>query len=80
MQNTLHYFCKALGWQGGTIHQARERFAVASIQEMDKICGVLVDNSRDISDLREVQYFLAKRNDAHGLHIRALNATKSLSY
>ena len=68
MNTTLYYFCQALGWQGGTIHQAKERFAVASISEMDRVCNVLVSNMSDISDLETAQYFTQKRLEAIRLH------------
>ena len=68
MKTTLECFCDAVGWQGGTIHQARERFAVASQKEMDKICGYLSANISDISDPREALYFTNKRMEAIGLH------------
>lgn len=68
----LEMFCKCLDWQGGTIHQAKQRFAVASQKEMDTICGYLVDNISIISDLDTLQYFTRKRLEANNLTIRAM--------
>ena len=68
----LELFCKYLGWQGGTIHQAKKHFAIASINEMDSICGYLVDNMGIISDLDTLQYFTQKRLEANNLTIRAM--------
>ena len=68
----LEIFCKCLGWQGATIHQAKQRFAVASQKEIDKICGYLVDNMSIISDLETLQYFTQKRLEANNLTIRAM--------
>lgn len=69
---TLEAFHKCLGWQGGTIHQAKQRFAIASLREMDNICGYLLKHVSEISDLEMVQYFTEKRMDAIGLHDIAL--------
>ena len=68
----LEIFCKCLGWKGGTIHQAKQRFEIASINEMDSICGYLVDNISIISDLETLQYFTQKRLEANNLTIRAM--------
>ncbi len=68
---TLDAFCKALGWQGGTIHQARERFAVASMAEMNAVCSVLLKYAGTVTDPRTILYFLGKREHAARLHRRA---------
>ena len=73
MKTTLDYFCQALGWETGTLEMAKQRFAVEDMRTMDYICGVLVSNMRDISDLENVQYFTRKRLEAAGLHVRGLN-------
>lgn len=65
---TLELFCQAMGWQGGTIHQAKERFAVASMQEMDKVCGLLADRIGEVSDPETACYFTRKRLEANRLH------------
>ncbi len=68
MKTTLEVFCEAVGWKGGTIHQAKDRFAVASLAEMDTICGLMVDSMASISDIENVSYFTNKRLEAIGLH------------
>lgn len=68
MKTTLQLFCEALGWQGGTIHQAKDRFAIASLKEMDAICNHLMKNIQNCSDLETLQYFTNKRLEAIGLH------------
>lgn len=65
--NTLAVFCSAMGWQGGTIHDAKRRFAVASPAEMDKVCGMLADRIRDISDPDTASWFMEHRREASKL-------------
>ena len=73
MKTTLDYFCEAMGWQGGTIHQARERFAIEDMPTMDRVCGVLVDNIRNISDPDKALWFTRHRASAAALHVRGLS-------
>lgn len=62
MKKTMfHYFCKAVGWQGGTIHQAKEYFNKTPLHEQNKICSMLVGNLNDISDVENVRYFTDRR-------------------
>lgn len=68
---TLDVFCGAMGWQGGTIHQAKERFAIASESEMNRVCSRISANIREISDLDNAQWFMAHRREAIGLVVRA---------
>ena len=76
MKTTLQAFCDCLGWKGGTIQQAKERFAIASSKEMDMICSYLGSRTSEISDLELVSYFMKARLDASGLVIRAMKAGK----
>lgn len=60
---TLEAYCKANGWQGGTIHGCEDHFAHLTLAQQDKICGYLVDNISNISDTGKVKYFLEQRNN-----------------
>lgn len=72
MKTTLEIVCGAFGWQGGTIHDAKKRFAVATSEEMDRICGLLSEQISDISDPRTAIWFMDHRMEAIGLHVRAV--------
>jgi hypothetical protein len=72
MRTTLELFCYAMGWQGGTIHQAKDRFAVSDLKTMDRVCGFLADNSSKISDPDCALWFMVHRNKAIRLNDRAL--------
>ena len=69
---TLQVFCKVFGWKGGTIHDAKQRFTIASMDEMDRCCGVMVDSMSEISDLETVQWFTQQRMEAIKLNTRAI--------
>lgn len=71
---TLELFCKAFGWQGGTIHQAKQRFAIASEAEMNHFCSLLMKELSNISDPRTALWFTSHRLEARGLKIRAMQA------
>ena len=58
---TLEAYCKTVGWQGGTMHQARQHFAMITLQQQDSICNYLMSKMSEISDIREVSYFTKKR-------------------
>lgn len=68
MITTLSLCCRSFGWNGGTIHQAKERFAIASLNEMDKLCSLLSANIANVSDPQTALYFLGKRKEAIRLH------------
>ena len=74
MKTTLEVFCEVFGWQGGTIHQAKERFAIASAEEMDRMCSALNRQLPDISDADTALWFMTHRREASGLVIRAMKA------
>lgn len=59
---TLEAYCKVNGWQGGTIHGCEDHFAHLTLKQQDKICGYLVDNMSDISDINKAKDFLEARN------------------
>ena len=63
-KTTLEIFCKRFGWNGGTIHQAKQRFAIASIKEMDNFCGYITDNLSNISDIDTALWFTKHRLSA----------------
>jgi hypothetical protein len=75
---TLEAYCKAAGWQGGTIHQAKIHFSVIPLKEQDSICGFFVNNMSKITDLREVSYFMAKRNENYGLEMVSLQHSREV--
>lgn len=60
---TLEAYCKANGWQGGTIHGCEDHFAHLTLAQQDKICNYMMQNMKDISDLRTMQYFFDRRLD-----------------
>ena len=70
---TLEVLCKTLGWHGGTIHQAKDRYAVASLPEQDIICNELMRSLHEISDIETVSYFTSKRLE----NIRMANIAKA---
>lgn len=72
MKTTLEVFCAAMGWQGGTIHDAMRRFAVSDLRTMDRVCGHMADNIGKVSDPGVVKWFLNHRNEAIGLHTVAV--------
>ncbi len=39
MKNLLELYCSFAGWQGGTIHQALQDFAIRPLPEKDKFCN-----------------------------------------
>ena len=59
--NTIDIVIKHFGWQGGTIHQAKDEFKKSPMSIKDKICGELVDRMSDIEDIQHVKDFLALR-------------------
>jgi hypothetical protein len=59
---TLEAYCKANGWQGATIHGCKDHFAHLTLAHQDKICNYMLENMKDISDLKTMQYFLEQRN------------------
>jgi len=63
MKTTLEVFCEAVGWQGGTIHDAKTHFSTLDMKWRDRVCGKLVDNMKDITDLDTARFFLEKRNE-----------------
>ena len=69
MKTTLETFCDVFGWQGGTLHQARQRAAVASLKELDRLASRLTADIANISDPRTALEFVQMRTDAHRLHI-----------
>ncbi len=62
MLTTLEVVCAAFGFQGGTIHGVKQRFAIASLDEMDRVCGRLADTP--VTDPETKLYFMHKRNAA----------------
>lgn len=68
MLTTLELVCRGFGYQGGTIHQMRQRFSVATMQEMDRVCGLLSDNLRNLSDPQTALEFMTARREAVRLH------------
>lgn len=69
---TLELFCKCFGWQGGTIHDAKKRFAIASMPEMDRFCSAIADQTNDITDIDQALWFMSHRRDASGLQVNAI--------
>lgn len=69
---TLDLFCRCFGWKGGTIHDAKKRFAIASLKKLDRFCGMISDNLWSITDKETAQYFMRARLNAVTLHDRAL--------
>ena len=69
---TLELFCSSSGWEGGTIHDAKRCFAIASIQEMDRLCGLLADKISQIQDPETALWFTRHRLEAIKLHTRAM--------
>lgn len=67
---TLDVFYRAFGWKQGTLHDAKQRFAIASPQEMQRCCTLFAANIRDIADPREVLWFMKHRREAIKLHIQ----------
>ena len=68
---TLDVFKLALGWMDGSMEDAKRRFAVASLQEQDRICRVMAASSSRIIDPLNAQYFMDKRDEHFGLLSRA---------
>ena len=68
---TLDVFKLALGWMDGSMEDAKRRFAVASLQEQNRICEVMAASSSRIIDPLNAQYFMDKRDEHFGLLSRA---------
>ena len=71
---TLELFCKTFGWQGGTIHQAKQRFAIASKDEMNRFCSQVTSHLRELTDPETALWFVTHRREAVKLHIRAIRS------
>lgn len=69
VRTTLDWCCEVFGWQGGTIHQAREHFAAASTDVQDRLCTSLSMNIRQVSDPSEALWFMQTRNRMRGIVI-----------
>lgn len=63
MITTLEAYCKANGWQGGTIHGCKDHFAHLTLAQQDKICNYMMENMGNISDIETMQEFLSERNN-----------------
>lgn len=48
---TLDILLKHYGWQGGTIHEAKDHFKTLTLDEMDKIFNDLMANMLNLKDL-----------------------------
>jgi hypothetical protein len=71
---TLQAFCRVFGWQGGTVHDAKRRAAVASPEEMDRLCTLLAREIHNITDPATAGEFLRMRREAIRLHMIAMDA------
>ena len=58
---TLNVVLESLGYQGGTIHQAKHEFSNSPMKVKDEICGNIMRNLNDIEDLHTAQWFLNNR-------------------
>jgi hypothetical protein len=50
MMTTLDLYCKYKGWQGGTIHQAKQDFSSLPSREKFDFVSILKENKQDCSD------------------------------
>jgi hypothetical protein len=67
MKTTLEVFCKSVGWQGGTIHQAREHFNSSPMSEQDKICSAISREFSEIEDYLTAKWFMNQRVKNRGI-------------
>ena len=74
MKTALEVYCTAVGWDGGTIHQAFQHFSSLNKKERDRVCGILSDSSHEISDLITVKEFMRKRNDMLGIQWNSIGS------
>jgi len=64
--SVLQQYIDFKGWQGGTIHQAKEDFKSLSIEDKDRFCGRLnqiLYMLSTASDLSAAQWFMEERNN-----------------
>lgn len=61
----LYEFICFMGWQGGTIHQAREEFSKMDIADQDRFCGRLnqLIPQMNGNELQDAKWFYDKRNE-----------------
>lgn len=67
MRTTLDAWCAFRGQRGGTIHDAQRDFDRLTERERDRFCGIIADNTRDISDLEHAVWFMRRRNALVGM-------------
>lgn len=71
---TLEVVARAFGWHGGTIHQAKQRAAVASPAELDKVCSHLVRQLPHLTDPETAAWFMAHRRETHRLAVTGVES------
>jgi len=59
--NTIDIVIKHFGWQGGTIHQAKDEFKQSPMSLKDKICSDLMEHMSDIEDIHHMKEFFTLR-------------------
>lgn len=74
MRTTLEIVCACFGWQGGTIHQAREEFVRADLPTKNRVCSKLSGEIRNISDPEVALWFVRERNASIGLKIQGVQS------
>ncbi len=58
----LELWCEFKNQQGGTLHQTMREYKQLTMSDKDKFCSYLLDNSSDISDFQNMNWFFAERN------------------
>lgn len=72
MKTTLSVFCESVGWQGGTLEQAKQHFAILDIDKMNSIASRMASVCYELSDPQNALWFMQHRTKANGLHTNAL--------
>ncbi|GEM_PF-5310042 len=77
-RTTLSVFREVFGWHDGTtIEQAWKRLAVASLEELDRLCTRLAAEVDEISDPREALRMIKHRNGMIRLRYAGIGAIPS---
>lgn len=56
--NILEQYCRFRGWQGGTIHQAKEDYRALPVQQKYDFCLILIRVLLDLTDQEGVAWFV----------------------